>query len=417
MGQREQQKFNNIASETYLLIQMVKLTGISICIYDRGKNTLKVYGSDGPKELSEEKIELLRNRFVLEQNEFPIFCAAGDMMILAEIWNKNNPDEWLIAGPVIPGFVGQETFKKIGQKYRWLTDMGFHISICRLEGFVTEVLLLYRMMTGEELTEEDFWDRNKTRSENVQEIPRRVARDIFYRQENYKLHNPHEQELRELESIKCGDVEALKRSMAETYEGEIGILAKNPLRHHKNVAIGNITLASRAAISGGISVEQSFSMADSFIQQVEALNNVPEVEMFKQEAKCAYAQAVHEEHTSGKSDNKNPLIAGVKDYIFSHLHSAIQISDIAQHLHVNADYLSHLFKTQEKISIKRYILQEKIRRSQNLLRYSDYRIQEISFYLGFSSQSHFSRTFQEFVGMSPNEYRKQFSNRERWSTL
>ena len=55
--------------------------------------------------------------------------------------------------------------------------------------------------------------------------------------------------------------------MSETYEGEIGILAKDPLRSAKNVAIGNITLASRAAIRGGMSTEKSFSLADSFSQQ------------------------------------------------------------------------------------------------------------------------------------------------------
>lgn len=84
---------------------------------------------------------------------------------------------------------------------------------------------------------------------------------------------------------------------------------------------------------------------------------------------------------------------------------------------MNADYLSHLFSSQEGITIKRYILQEKIKRSQNLLRYSDYRIQDIGFYLGFSSQSHFSKTFLDITGMSPNEYRKQFNNRENWKTI
>ena len=83
------------------------------------------------------------------------------------------------------------------------------------------------------------------------------------------------------------------------------------------------------------------------------------------------------------------MIGEVKDYIFRHFHDTIQITDIAKHLNVNPDYLSHLFKKQENITIKRYILKEKIRRSRNLLQYSDYSIQEISFYLGFSSQSHF----------------------------
>ena len=56
------------------------------------------------------------------------------------------------------------------------------------------------------------------------------------------------------------------------------------------------------------------------------------------------------------------MIAAVKDYIFQHFHDSIQITDIAKYLKVNPDYLSHLFKEQEHITIKRYILQEKIRR-------------------------------------------------------
>ncbi len=158
-------------------------------------------------------------------------------------------------------------------------------------------------------------------------------------------------------------------------------------------------------------------MADSFSQQVEELGSVLEVEMFKRRMKYIYAQTVSDEREDEGSEDKNPLIAGVKDYIFSHLHGAIQISDIAKSLHVNADYLSHLFRKSEHITIKRYILKEKIRRAQNLLRYSDYRIQDIAFYLGFSSQSHFTKIFSEITGMNPNEYRKQFNDREKWDTI
>ena len=170
--------------------------------------------------------------------------------------------------------------------------------------------------------------------------------------------------------------------------------------------MGNITLASRAAIRGGISVEKSFSMADSFIQQVEEIDNVPEVEAFKRESQYFYARLVNEENTRGgekQNVRANPLIGQVKDYIFNHLHDTIQVSDIAAYIQVNPDYLSHLFSSQEKMTITNYIRQEKVRRGENLLKYSDYRVQEIAFYLGFCSQSHFARVFQQIVGMNPNE--------------
>ena len=108
--------------------------------------------------------------------------------------------------------------------------------------------------------------------------------------------------------------------------------------------------------------------------------------------------------------NKNSFIDAVNE-------NAKNITDIAKHLNVNPDYLSHLFKKQENITIKRYILKEKIRRSRNLLQYSDYCIQEISFYLGFSSQSHFCKVFQEMTGETPGRYRKQYVHRTKWKIV
>lgn len=256
--------------------------------------------------------------------------------------------------------------------------------------------------------------KEKEEKKVLELIRERLCEETFRRQENLEIHNPYDQEQRELESIENGDEDALRQSILESYKGEIGRLAKDPLRHHKNVAIGNVTLASRAAIRGGVTVEQSFTMADSFIQHIEELDTISDVIAFKTEMKCLYAKAVREGKTRGKTDKRNPLVARAKDYIFQHLHDAIQVCDMAKEFGVNPDYLSHLFRREENMTIKRYILNEKIYRSKNLLKYSDYGIREIGFYLGFSSQSHFTKTFREIVGMNPQEYRREFGNRDGW---
>lgn len=253
------------------------------------------------------------------------------------------------------------------------------------------------------------------------QVQKRVMEEIFQRQENEERHNPYEQELRELYSIEQGDAETLAKSISETYEGDFGILAKDPLRSHKNLVIGNITMASRAAIRGGLSVEEAFTVADSLIQQLEEIDSIPEVSAFKQEAQYLYvrlvaaARAAKKENRGKKGQKerkavKNPLVSQVKDYIFTHLHDAIQVAHIAGHLQVNPDYLSHLFREQEKVTITQYIQREKVKRGENLLKYSDYRIRDIAFYLGFSTQSHFAKVFRQQVGMSPNEYRKQYGS-------
>ena len=229
-------------------------------------------------------------------------------------------------------------------------------------------------------------ENNKKTFESVLDIRKSISQQFFLRSENAGKHNSFEQELREMESIENGDEKRLSKTLAEIDEKEIGILAKDPLRHHKNVAIGNVTLASRAAIRGGVSAEVSFSMADIFIQQIENMTDIDEIIMYKKTLKLIYAQTVKEIRDKGEY-SKNPLIKEVKNYIFTHMHDTIQVSAIAEYYHVNADYLSHLFSSHEKKTIKQYILEEKIARSKNLLKYSNYKIQDIAFYLGFKTYS------------------------------
>lgn len=349
-----------------------------------------------------------------ERKSYPAIYTGKDGYTAAVLYSED-ADRVLAAGPVMLAPADDKKYDARGRK-RFLVEKKDDMpAACSLSTFVSGCLLLYWKLTGIEMPEAELWQHNKENYEKIRLIRKRLSDDMFFRQENFGKHNPGEQELRELESIENGDREALARSISETYEGSIGILAKDPLRHYKNVAIGNITLASRAAVRGGVSLENSYSMADSMIQQVEEINSIPEVENFKRECQYLYAEAVKNEKERGIADaGKNPLIGKVKDYIFSHLHDKIKVSDIADKLGVNPNYLTSVFNKSEKISLKRYILQEKIRRSQNLLKYSDYHIQEIGFYLGFSSQSHFTRQFQEITGMTPNEYRKKYGYKEKW---
>ena len=53
------------------------------------------------------------------------------------------------------------------------------------------------------------------------------------------------------------------------------------------------------------------------------------------------------------------------------------------------------------------ILTKKSEEAARLLTYTDKSLIAISDYLGFSSQSHFSRVFKKYMGRTPSEYRIQ----------
>ena len=97
-----------------------------------------------------------------------------------------------------------------------------------------------------------------------------------------------------------------------------------------------------------------------------------------------------------------------KDYIFKHLHEKIRIQDIAEYLHLNANYLSELFRQCENVTLTDFILQEKVKLTRNLLSYSPYSYIEIATYLGFSSQSHLGKVFKKYTGMTLRQYRGKY---------
>ena len=81
------------------------------------------------------------------------------------------------------------------------------------------------------------------------------------------------------------------------------------------------------------------------------------------------------------------------------------LRSIAEYLNMNPTYLSRLFKKEMDVSISAYIKTERLKTAAHLLQYSNYSISEISEYLNFSSQSHFTSSFQELYGLTPKKYR------------
>ena len=279
------------------------------------------------------------------------------------------------------------------------------------DDYLEDILFLNHMITGVESTTEQIIETNCLNHDHTGKVQKHFNDILFENHENNVHHNPYDQEMREFGSIENGDLIQLEKSMQEDYDGTIGTLAKDPLRNLKNLGIVLVTLASRAAIRGGLSPEISFSLSDSYIQQIEECKDPP----LAHKAEFQYAEMVHEIKEKQKGilkKQKNPRINKCKDFIFSHLHDRITLEDLAAEADCNPNYLSQLFKECEGISISGYILQEKINRAKNLLIYSDYSYIEIATYLGFSSQSHLGTQFKKHTGYTLRQYREIYGRKE-----
>ena len=151
-------------------------------------------------------------------------------------------------------------------------------------------------------------------------------------------------------------------------------------------------------------MEQAFRLSDFYIQKLDGIHTVEEVQSLHDEMVMDYTEKMRRYF---KDNTYSKHINASKEYIYSHIKERITIEDLADSLGVSASYLSRLFKKETGISVSAYIRRQKIEMAKNLLQYSDYPIIEIANRLSFSSQSHFIQQFREVTGMTPGKYRDE----------
>lgn len=283
------------------------------------------------------------------------------------------------------------------------------VPLCSFQEVINSVLLLYNLYHKEEL-DQNRLIVNCCIPKGADAAPLKTYSELVFQNQEYgRKHNPYSQELREQYSIEQGDPALLQKSIEEDYVGELGTLSKDFLRNWKYLAVVVITLACRSAIRGGLTPEIAFSLSDSYIQKVDESSTQPHITHLLREAEFQYARMVQElKSRRHKKQEKNPYIEQCKDFVFSRLHEKLEVADIAKHLCLNANYLSELFHEYEGITLKSYIRQEKIKLAKNLLTYSHYTYSEIAAYLGYSSQSHFGKSFKQSTGRTPGQYRREY---------
>ncbi len=108
-----------------------------------------------------------------------------------------------------------------------------------------------------------------------------------------------------------------------------------------------------------------------------------------------------------KTENSNPIVKQIKQYIQEHINEQITLQDVAQSLFFSPVYCSSIFKKETGLSIINYCLNEKIKLAKRLIIESA-ELQSIAEQLGFSSYNYFSRTFKNREGITPMQYKQKF---------
>ena len=220
--------------------------------------------------------------------------------------------------------------------------------------------------------------------------------------ESREIHNTLALEQSLMQMISKGDVGALCEWLSHAPSVRGGVIANDALRQLKNTFIVTATLASRAAIKGGMSAEDALSLSDEYIRKCELLSSGEQIINLQYHMVLEYTRRV-ERIRLGKTPSK--LLMKVTNYVQHNLSKPIDVEALADSMFISRTHLAAKFKQETGMTLTDFILIEKIEEAKRLLRYSDKSLSLIADYLGFSSQSHFTRAFKKYSGKTPREYR------------
>lgn len=253
-------------------------------------------------------------------------------------------------------------------------------------------LELYYCVTGKRLTTSDLLYAEVGRSSEAN-APKR-DRQMTWQAEQHLLHMVREGDLSYRHAIE----------RATNISDGVPLQAGDPVRQAKTSVIVFTSLCTRAAIEGGLSPEQAYSLGDAYIQSVENCTTVSEV---AGHSYTMYADFIERVHKCKMDNGSSKEVRSVCDYINIHLEEPIQLKDLAQKVGYADYYLTKKFSQEMNMSIKEYIKAARIERAKLLLASSNLSIQDIAERLQYCTRGYFSSVFRQVTGQTPAEYRAE----------
>ena len=162
------------------------------------------------------------------------------------------------------------------------------------------------------------------------------------------------------------------------------------------------TLASRAAIRGGLPSETAFSLSDLYCQRVDLLSDLQLIQNMTYTMLVDYCDRVQ------KIQNRPSVSSVIQkciSYISVHLHEPVSLEQLSNHCGLCGRSLSLRFKKEMGMGIPEYIHREKLQEAEYLLRHSSYSLSEITSFLNYPSQSYFTQIFKKYKNLTPQQFR------------
>ena len=122
----------------------------------------------------------------------------------------------------------------------------------------------------------------------------------------------------------------------------------------------------------------------------------------------AFALLLETLYDSRNREPEKVQMHGIVQYINDHISSPLAIEEISEHFHYSADYIAKLFRQQFGVTIKQYVIEQKLSAAKRLLTASELSIAQVGQAVGFSDPVLFDKFFKYHVKTTPKKYRELY---------
>lgn len=212
----------------------------------------------------------------------------------------------------------------------------------------------------------------------------------------------YDAERRLMYAVSHGQAHQAQLLISRAHESILETRAPDTLRNLRNYGIILNTLLRKAAEHGAVHPVHIDRLSSSMARKLETTRSSGEIFQLFNAMVHKYCLLVK----NHSMQNYSQLVQHVILRIETDLVADLSLKAHAEHLNVNASYLSNLFKKETGVTLTEYVNRARIDHAIFLLNTTDLQIQSIAQSCGVPDVNYFTKLFKRTIGKTPKEYRQ-----------
>jgi AraC family transcriptional regulator len=190
------------------------------------------------------------------------------------------------------------------------------------------------------------------------------------------------------------DPQFLQRVLPEPVAAQSGLLP--PLQGVTVPAMQHLAELARGLLSGNATPDRLYFESLLVLVLMEALTRI--------QSPAGLESALPKHPGASRRMHR------VRDYILDNIDQPLSLTELAAVASLSMYQFARCFRRCFGQSPHQYVLQERVKKSKQLLNQPQYSIAEVALLCGFSHQAHLALVFKKFQGVTPSEFRKHRFN-------